>query len=152
MKIDQVKHAILWVTEFHDTLGQQYAQLSHAAKEPRLNMMLSYLSEHEHETQGGLARFLETAKPSVLEQWLRRVPDPPLADALSQLQPQLDTISIDDAAAVAAGFHTQLKAYFQQLADMSDGDEAIELFESIANAEDGELRRMERDTSRLDFL
>lgn len=152
MKLEQTRDIIDWCARFHDSLGHQYEDLSKKAADPRLKMMLDYLAQHEHEMHAGLARFLETASPSVLDTWFRQVPDLPQPDALEAMRSCLCCASVDDAENAAREFHNQLQGMYQQLADLSETAQLRELFESLVNGEDAELRRMVRDTARLDSL
>jgi rubrerythrin len=152
MKLEQTRDIIDWCVRFHDSLGHQYESISESTAEPRLKMMLDYLAQHEHEMHAGLARFLETASPAVLNTWFRQVPELPQPDALEALRSCLCCASVDDAENAARAFHTELQGMYQQLADVSETAQLRELFESLVNGEDAELRRMVRDTAQLDSL
>lgn len=152
MKIEQTRDIIECCARFHDSLGHQYEALSKSAAQPRLKMMLDYLAQHEHEMHAGLVRFLETAQPAVLNTWFRQVPELPQPDALEALHSCLSCASVEDAEHAATDFHTQIQSLYQQLADLSETPALGELFESLAKGEEAELRRMVRDTARLDSL
>ncbi len=152
MKLEQTKDIIQWCAGFHDSLAHQYETLSRSATEPRLKMMLDYLAQHEHEMHAGLKRFLGTAEPSVLNTWFRQVPELPQPDALEAMRSCLCCATVEDAENAALEFHEKLQAMYQQLADLSEAAELRELFESLAKGQEAELRRMVRDTARLDSL
>lgn len=136
---------------FHDSLGHQYESLSESAAEPRLKMMPDYLAQHEHEMRAGLVGFLETASFSVLNTWFRQVPDLPQPDPLEAMRCcLLCCASVDDAENAARAFHSQLQDTYQQLADLSETTPLHELFALLVKDEYADLRRMVRDTARLD--
>ncbi|ANX03919.1 hypothetical protein PG2T_06725 [Immundisolibacter cernigliae] len=58
--------------------------------------------------------------------------------------------SVDDAENAARAFHSQLQDTYQQLADLSETTPLHELFALLVKDEYADLRRMVRDTARLD--
>ena len=150
VNIQQLRELVGWSAQFHHSLAGQYAELAESA-EPRLRLLLDYLSDHEREAERGLQRHLQEHGDALDGQWLRVGAEVEAPDLLDQQKSVLCGTSADDVVDQAVRIHQQLKQMYANLADLAELPESRDLLVALRDHEDAEARRMVRDVGRFDM-
>ncbi|SDN87658.1 hypothetical protein [Vreelandella arcis] len=144
MRYNQVKDLIAWVEGYHGRLAQQYSARAKDAESERLQMVLTYLAEHETRMQAGLRAIFDEGheKRDVLETWFddpNDFPQPPQLEALAD-KPLGNSIDAVMASAVEA--HRTLEALYAHRVNRAVIEPEAEFFNALAEGHNAELRRI----------
>lgn len=152
MRFQQVKDVLDHVIVYHRELAAEYRTLVPTVRDERVGMLLGYLADHEDQQRIGLERYDESDEHrSVLDTWLQNAPDLGHIKKLEELKGCASCTSMDDVMEQARKIHETLGDMYRTLA-VSDaiGDE-YDLFNSLAEFELVENRRLSRQAGRMDI-
>lgn len=152
MRFHQVREIVSWAVEFHAQLGKQYTALARHSEDERVRMALAYLSEHEHEMQRGLARYLsaDSEHRNVLDTWFSDPSELPHPDVLTRLCESMGCTTLDHLLATALTIHKTLEDMYRHRADTSAIADEQAFFTGLADGHEAEVRRLVRDMARLE--
>lgn len=144
MRYNQVKDLIAWVEAYHGRLAEQYRTKADAAESERLQMVLSYLADHETRMQAGLRAIFDEwhEKRDVLETWFDDPNDFPQPPQLEELADKPVGDSIDAVMASAVEAHRTLEALYRHRVDRAVIEPEAEFFNALAEGHNAELRRI----------
>lgn len=119
MRYNQVKDLIAWVEGYHGQLADQYRAKAAAAESERLQMVLTYLADHETRMQAGLRAVFdeEHEKRDVLETWFDDPSDFPQPPQLEHLADKPLGNSIDAVMKTAIEANRSLEALYRHRAN-----------------------------------
>lgn len=151
MRFEQVKDVLHHVIDFHGALASDYRRLANEAEDERVRLLLRYLAEHENKMRQGLTRYTEGEVHNVLDTWMQNTPNLEQPHVMEELRQCLACTTVEDIAATAERIHETLERLYRELVEASAIDEERELFQSLADFQNAETRRLARNTARMDF-
>jgi len=151
MRFEQVKDVLHHVIDFHKALASDYRKLAGEAEDERVRLLLRYLADHENKMRQGLTRYTEGDDRNVLDTWMQNTPDLEQPHVLADLRGCLAGTTVEDIADTAERIHATLEKLYRELVEASEIDEERELFQSLADFQNAETRRLVRNTARMDF-
>lgn len=151
MRFEQVKNVLDHVVAYHRELALEYRKLAKQTRDPRVSMLLLYLADHEIQVRKGIEGYAAGDDRTVLDTWLQNAPDLKHPHLLEELKDCLCCTSVDEILEIAEKIHQTLGHMYRSLARETAISEEQELFESLAQYQEAEMRRMVRDTARLDI-
>lgn len=151
MRFEQVKDVLHHVIDFHKALASDYRKLANEAEDERVRLLLRYLADHENGMRQGLTRYIEGDDRNVLDTWIQNTPDLEQPHVLEELRGRLSVTTVEEIAAAAERIHATLEKLYRELVEASEIDEERELFQSLADFQNAETRRLVRNTARMDF-
>ena len=149
----QVRDLVQWVADYHAHLRGLYQEKAAAnGLGERLKMALSYVADHEESLQSELDQYLteDSVHKGVLDTWFEEAVDAPEAPLLEQGPDTLQLRSVQDVLDTTLASHHLLQALFTQRAEHAVASAETELFNSLANQYEAELRRLVRNMQRLE--
>lgn len=152
MRFHQVREIVSWAVDFHEQLAQQYAALAKKTEDERVRMALTYLAEHEHRMQGGLARYLaaDSEHRNVLDTWFSDLTELPHSDVVTRLCADMACTTVDGVLATALTIHKTLEDMYRHRAEEAAIAAEQAFFTALANGHEAEVRRLVRDMARLE--
>ncbi len=149
----QVRELVQWVADYHAHLKGLYTAKAAASDVgERLKMSLSYVAEHEESLRSELEQYLaeDSVHKGVLDTWFEEAVDAPDAPLLEKSPDTLALHSVQDVLDNTLASHHMLQALFTQRAEHAVAGTESELFTSLANQYEAELRRLVRNMQRLE--
>ena len=107
----QTRDVLDYVRAFHKRLSAFYHELSDAAENPRVRMLLDYISQHEKHLQEGLAAYEESAPRSVLDTWEQCTADRSVLERYRDIKTHPD-MSLHEVITLAFEIDDSLMGYF----------------------------------------
>lgn len=152
MRFHQVRDIVNWAADFHARLAQQYTTEAKSSDDERVRMALTYLAQHEHNMQAGLARYLapDNHHRNVLDTWYSDLTELPQPDGLCILCDCISCTTVASALTKALETHETLEAMYRHRSRDSAIDAEKAFFASLAGGHEAEMRRMVRDMARLE--
>lgn len=152
MRFHQIREIVSWAVRFHERLAQQYAALAKKSEDERVRMALTYLAEHEHQMQGGLARYLaaDSEHRNVLDTWFSDLTELPHPDVLERLCGCMACTTVDSVLTTALTIHKTLEDMYRHRAEEAAIAAEQAFFASLADGHEAEVRRLVRDMARLE--
>lgn len=152
MRFHQVRDIVTWAADFHAQLAQQYTTQAKSSDDERVRMALTYLAQHEHNMQAGLARYLapDNQHRHVLDTWYSDLTELPQPDVLSILCGCISCTSVASLLTKALEIHETLENMYRHRSQDSAIDAEKTFFASLASGHEAEMRRMARDMARLE--
>jgi hypothetical protein len=152
MRFQQVKNVLDHVTIYHREMAAKYRTLELAVHDERVGMLLGYLANHEDQQRVGLERYEESGEHrSVLGIWLQNAPDLVHIKTLEALKDSASNASTNDVMEQAGKINETLGDMYRTLAVSADFGDEHDLFDSLANLQLAESRRLTRDVARLEM-
>lgn len=150
MRFEQVKDVLEHVIDYHSELADEYHKLLEQAPDERTRMLLGYLADHEQQMRKGLEGYRSGDHRSVLNTWMQNTPDLGHPEALQEFRGRLCCTSVDEVLDLAERIHDTLGEMYRALATGAVIADERELFESLAERQVTEKKRLSRDVARLD--
>lgn len=152
-----VDDMLIYATCFHRDLGEYYRHRGENPANPRLQMIMNYMADHEHKLATALQRYRDSADPKILETWLDHVPE---MDALPVLEDITDTSAADleekfsgaaedDVIDIALAIDNRLIEAYEELARSATIETVRDLFEDLAEQQRSEQRRLQMSSVRM---
>lgn len=141
MKFKTVRDIIEHVGRFHEEVRQFYEQAADSSEGPRTKLLMDYLSRYNDKYKKQIKEIEKSGRNKVLDQWIQFPPDALGTKSLDSFTIR-SGMNIEDVFKTILEFQNALIAYFEQLAKTTKYEEAVELFENMAEAtkrEKGEL-------------
>lgn len=133
---------------FHQRLALHYAEMGAAVADERLHLLCDYLSEHEQQLAGALARYMQDASLHLLDAWLQNVPDERALRACAVLtvspRPQAE-----DVMAAAQHYDDCLLQMYAAMQQAAGQDDVRNLFATLMAMEEQEKHRSSRNMQTL---
>lgn len=129
------------VGEFHGQLAEYYSQLSDTAARQRVKMLLDHLSSHEHHLQTSLAAYEEDASRQVMDTYVDCIYCDEILATCEQT-PVTPEMSVDGVIRIAMDVDNCLLRFYREVAANADSETVREVFRSLIDAEEGELRKL----------
>ncbi len=149
----QVRELVQWVADYHAHLKGLYtAKAADAGIGERLKMSLKYVADHEESMQSELDQYLaeDSVHKGVLDTWFEEAVDAPNAPLLKEAPASLGTETVQDVLNITLASHRMLGELLTQRAEHAVAGAEAELFKSLADQYDAELRRLARNMQRLE--
>lgn len=150
MQFEQVKDVLNHVIAYHNELSSEYAKLAEQAHDTRVQMLLNYLAEHEEKLRAGLEGYQSGDHRSVLDTWMQNAPNIGHPKVLEELKGCLCCATFDEVRDLARRIHDTLADMYRSLASQAAIADERQLFESLADRQNAENRRLSRDAARLE--
>ncbi|SDJ39306.1 hypothetical protein [Billgrantia gudaonensis] len=152
MRFHQVKELVAWAARYHAQLADRYAGLAKGEVAERVSMALDYLAEHERKLQADLEGYLAEGGDhrGVLDTWFDDPHDFSHAPVLERLPSSIDCDSVQSVLATALTAHRTLQDLYAQRSELATGQDERQFFESLAQGQEAEVRRLARDMQRLE--
>lgn len=133
--------------DFHQHLSLHYAALHTESDQPRLRLLLEYLTKHEAGLADMLVRYERDAPRPVMETWFPYMPE---AGALMPAAADLPQgTSFDELLAAAQECSRKVIALYGQAEGMAVAPEVQEVFRSLRQLEEKEQTRASRSALAL---
>jgi hypothetical protein len=138
----QVRDVIDHVRSYHRHLAKQLESLGKLenAAHPRMQLLLNYMGRYEKHFEKALGKYEAGAEKSVLDTWLKYVPDDSLDRALKHLDLH-DGMDAGDILRVVLSFDKSLIELFQELAEETPLPDVNDLFTDLLRMEDSKDRQ-----------
>lgn len=149
----QIRELVQWAADYHAKLADIYsAQASSGKSEDRLQMGLDYAAEHQRSLQTELQKYLaeESEHRGVLDTWFEEAVDAPSVPELENAAKIPDAGSVQDILSSTLASQHALQDLYKQRAEHAVSGTERELFESLINQYDAEVRRFTRNIQRLE--
>lgn len=149
----QVRELVQWVADYHAHLKGLYTAKAAASDTgERLRMSLNYVADHEENMQSELDQYLaeDSVHKGVLDTWFEKAVDAPDAPLLNETPGTLGMETVQDVLDTTLASHGMLQKLFTQRAEHAVASTEAELFKSLADQYDAELRRLVRNMQRLE--
>jgi hypothetical protein len=152
MRFQQVRDVLDHVIIYHSELAAEYRKLAPAVQDERVGKLLGYLADHEDQQRVGLERYDESDEHrSVLDTWLQNAPDLRHIKKLEELKGCACCTSMDDVMSLAGKIHETLGDMYRTLAVSAAIGDEYDLFNSLAEFQLVENRRLSRDAGTLEM-
>ena len=151
MKFEQIKDIIDHAKSFHQLIGEYYQSLKEKSENPRLEILLDYLIEHERNLQDRLTEYGMNAPKKVMKTWFQFAT---CDERFHQLKSSLgaDEVSAEDVVVKTICLYDCIIQDFENLAKNAEIDEIRDVILSIAAMERKEQRKIVRNSRMLDDL
>lgn len=136
----QVKDIVDHIRSYHRALAKRLKESSQHEADPRLRLLLEYMSRHEQNFETALARVEQVAAKGLLNTWLKFVPEETVETALQQLEIR-DDMDADEILATVLSFDKKLTDLYRELADTAPTPTIQELFSSLLEMESSKDRQ-----------
>lgn len=150
MQFEQVKEVLNHVIGYHNELSAEYQKLAEETHDARVRMLLAYLAEHEEKLRIGLEGYESGDHRSVLNTWMQNAPNIGHPRILEELKGCLCCETFDEVLDLAGRIHSTLTDMYQSLASQAATADERRLFESLADRQRAENKRLSRDAARLE--
>ncbi|WP_043768277.1 ferritin family protein [Algiphilus aromaticivorans] len=150
MQFEQVKDVLNHVIDYHQQLSTEYGKLADEAHDPRVRMLLTYLADHEDKLRSGLEGYKTGDHSSVLNTWMQNAPDLKHPHTLDDLKGCICCATFDEVLDLAGRIHATLTDMYRSLASQAAIADEGRLFESLADRQSAENKRLSRDAARLE--
>ena len=126
---------------FHQQMHAFYAALQGRIEQPKLQLILDYLCQHEDRMAAALQAYERRAAEGVLSAWFQFTPGVSVESALSAL-PADGTLSLDDLMRIATLLENELIRLYRRAADEAVSENVKTVFERL-------LEEAVKDRTRL---
>ncbi len=149
MQVETLKDVLHWTSSFHKHLSEALQQSSIETANTRIQLLLSYLADHEHKLAHVMDQFEKTGSKNALDTWCYEYLDKtPIIK--SKLDAHLfDDIDEDQVMVVIADQHRQVTDLYRYLLSRADIPAAKELLQSLVALEEHEAMLMSQAANRL---
>lgn len=149
MQVETLKDVLHWTSHFHEQLSEALQLSSIETANTRIQLLLSYLAEHEHKLAHVLDQFEETGNKNALDTWCYEYLDKsPIIQ--QQIGPHLfDDIDEDQIMLAVTNQHQQVIELYRYLLAKADITSAKEMLESLVSLEEHEAMLMSQAANRL---
>lgn len=138
-RIRRIHHQLSW---FCETVGD-------ATEKERMRMLLRYISRHEQNLDGALAKYQDGASRAVLNTWFKTTPGPPLGSCVEQVNITAD-LDADEVIRVVLACDKCLVESFRRFAESAVADEVRDFFQQLIGMEERAEHRLLRDALELE--
>ncbi|MCK0536202.1 hypothetical protein [Alcanivorax quisquiliarum] len=152
MRYKNIDEILAWTGRFHTELAQHCQQLARQHDRQRLEMLLSYLAEHQRRLAEMLAQIREDSEPGIRYTWFDKAPDIPGPESLPELGELIRGDSVDAIAAAALKFHDGIIEIYNELREQAPTDRTRQLFENLADLEHHEALKLVRGAQGLNDM
>lgn len=137
----QIKEILDHIRRYHHQLANQLEELKSHQSDPRIRLLLEYMSRHEINFEKTLSGYEKDTAKSILETWIKYVPDDAITQAANQLKLH-DEMSAGDILAAVIEFDRALTDMYRELADETSVPRVQELFTKLIDLEDRKDRKL----------
>ena len=125
---------------FHSHLSGYFAGLGEASANERVQLLYSYLSQHEKLLSQVLTRYRGDAPRRLMDTWLQNVPDDRSLQACALLNLEPDTAA-EDVITASLTYDDCLIALYKSMQAATTQPELREMFENLQAVEEQEKHR-----------
>jgi rubrerythrin len=129
------------VRDFHGRLAQYYSQLSDKAAQERVKLVLDHISSHEKNLQKGLGAYGDDASRQVMDTWADCRHCEEILKTCEQA-PIVPEMTVDGVTRVAMDVDRCLLSFYREVAGNAESESVREVFRSLIDMEEAELRKL----------
>lgn len=153
VRFHQIRELVRWVVDYHARLKGMYSEKASSGEiSDRLRMALEYVAEHEGKMQSELAQYLaeDSIHRGVLDTWFEEAVELAHVPMLDEPPEILSTHSVQDVLDTSMASHRLLQDLYNQRAQHAVSAAERELFNSLSEQYEAEIRRLARNMQRLE--
>lgn len=143
-----VKDFLDYSRELHREIQACYDTLNAHAEQPRIKMLLDYLSRHERNMEENLHRFEDSTRKEILNMWLEHVPRLNIQEIIGQCQIR-EGMSLEEIVEAALALDAAMLGLYRDVAGHAKDARVKAVFENIVHMEENTANQTLRDASAL---
>ncbi|QDV85826.1 hypothetical protein [Planctomycetes bacterium TBK1r] len=136
----QIKAILELIRDYHHQLADQLESLAGHESDQRIRLLLDYMARHEINFEKTLAGYENDTAKSILQTWIKYVPDDAVTKATEQLNFH-DEMPADEILAAVITFDRALTDMYRELAEETSVPRIHELFTKLIDLEDRKDRQ-----------
>lgn len=129
---------------FHHLLQGFYEALKGKIEQPKLQLILDYLAQHEERMEQALDQYEEGIATKVADTWFKYNAGVSMTDAIRAVQLRPDP-TLDDLMGIAIQLENHFVTLYRQAAEQAVSPETKEVFEQLLNETMRERMKLSRD-------
>lgn len=142
MPVESIRDILDWNKALHRELADIYHNSSTLSQDPRAQMLLDYISEHETKLAEAIDHYEAHENGGKVESWVQDyIEKIPFVKEIRHTM-ERDSTTVDDIIEVTVSAHQQLIQLYKDLTENAKTERQRELFEGLASMESHELMRM----------
>jgi hypothetical protein len=139
----QVRDFVHFGKQLHGRIAQLLEELNEQADLERVQMLLEYLTRHEHHLEESLSRFEKVSHSGILDVWLEYSPDLDVEATVRRCAIP-DHPNSDDVIRIAMDFDQTLVKLYGEVAEKAADDRTREVFRNLLSLEQREMTQVAR--------
>lgn len=137
----QIKTILDHIRGYHLRLAEQLESLECRESDPRIRLLLDYMARHEINFEKTLAGYKKDTAKSILDTWIKYVPDAEILDAAKGLNLR-DEMPADEVVAAVMKFDRALIDMYRELVSETAVPRVQELFAKVIELEERKDRQV----------
>lgn len=129
---------------FHHLLQGFYEALKGKIEQPKLQLILDYLAQHEERMEQALDQYEEGIAAKVADTWFKYNAGVSMADAIRAIELKPDP-TLDDLMTIAIQLENHFVTLYRHAADQAVSPETKEVFEQLLNETMRDRMKLSRD-------
>lgn len=145
---EQISDVLGHHLELHQRIGNFYTGLSGEVKSPQASMLLNTLAGHEEKMRHELQEYSEQAPDGLMNTFFQYSHEQSV-EGLFSLSKSSENLTANDVFDISSEFDAYLSDFYGEMIEVSDIDEAKDMFLNLRDQMEEEKKRLSLDMNGL---